>query len=247
LVGGSARYSVKHFRTTTASRLGLKASARTTTTLDAGASERRNFDEHQDQEEATQEHDVVATQPILSPQLQSFVDAIRVHAPNMSEAEIVPFLLHTARGRSVAEHLANITKSRKEQPPMSRFEKLQQLAKRGGVQLVAKALLAKGDAMEISEFEFFKLMESEAERRGMTFEKYFCDPTNVDIRKAHQLTKATLVDVQPVTVETGSTATESDAQAAYEALEAKAEELRRSAPYLSTQQAFARAFEAEPE
>jgi hypothetical protein len=99
------------------------------------------------------------------------------------------------------------------------------------------------DAQGISEFEFTTLMMEEATRKGLSFEKCFTAPENLDIRKAHQLTKATRVDVQPVTVEIGSTVTEDDSRAAYEALQAMAEKLRASAPYLSVSQAFARVFE----
>ena len=65
------------------------------------------------------------------------------------------------------------------------------------------------------------MMAAEATRKGLSFEKYFTAPENLDIRKAHQLTKATLlkpVEVQPVTVETGRTNVESDAQAACDQL-----------------------------
>jgi hypothetical protein len=216
---------------------------------DAGATERRNEDRYEDREEATQEHDVVATEPVLAPRLQQMVDAIRTHAPNLSEPEVVHFLLHTARGRDVAEHLSNhITK--KEQP-MSRSERLHSLAKRGGVQLVAKALLAKGNAMEISEFEFTELMMAEAKRKGMSFEKYFTAPENLDIRKAHAMTKSTLVakdtlmrpvEVRPVTIETGRTNTASDAKAAYDQLMEQAEKLAASGEYRSVASAFAALF-----
>jgi hypothetical protein len=217
---------------------------------DAGATERSNEDRYEDREEATQEHDVVANEPILPPRLKQMVDAIRSAAPNVSEPEVVHFLLHTASGRQVAEHLSNhITK--KDQRPMSRIEKLQSLAKRHGVETIAKALLAKGNAMEISEFEFTELMKVEAVRKGQSFEAYFTDPANIDIRKAHQLTKSTLVakdtlmrpvEVAPVSVEAGRTNTESDAKAAYDQLMSMAEELAASGEYRSVASAFAALF-----
>ena len=69
-------------------------------------------------------------------------------------------------------------------------------------------------------------MRDDAARQGLSFEKYFIAAENLDIRKAHQLTKATLVDpveVQPARVEAGATVSESDAAAAYEQLQAMAE------------------------
>ena len=82
-------------------------------------------------------------------------------------------------------------------------------------------MLIDNDAYDITEHEFTQMMAAEATRKGLSFEKYFTAPENLDIRKAHQLTKATLlkpVEVQPVTVETGRTNVESDAQAAYDQL-----------------------------
>jgi hypothetical protein len=175
------------------------------------------------------------------------VSTIRTVSPHLSEQEIVHFLTMTARGRDVAEHLSNHFTKRKDHRPMS----LQALAKRDGVETIAKALLAKGNAMEISEFEFTELMKAEAIRKGQGFEAYFTDPANIDIRKAHQLTKSTLVakdtlmrpvEVAPVSVETGRTDVESDAQAAYEQLLEQAERLAASGEYRSVASAFAALF-----
>jgi hypothetical protein len=209
---------------------------------DAGSRERRNEDRYEDREEATQERDVVATEPVLAPRLQQMVDAVRSAAPNLSEQEVVHFLLHTARGRDVAEHLSNhITKSRKA-PPMSRIE----IVKRYGLATIAKGMLMDSDAYDITEHEFTAMMLAEATRKGLSFEKYFTAPENIDIRKAHQLTKATLmvpVEVQPVSVETRRTDTESDAKAAYDQLMEMAEELAASGEYRSVASAFSALFE----
>jgi hypothetical protein len=215
---------------------------------DAGSAERRNEDRYEDREEPEQEGDVIATS-VIPPRLQQMVNAVRTAAPHVSEQAIVHFLLHTARGRDVAEHLA--THITKKEEPMSRIERLQALAKRGGVQLVAKALLEKGDAMEISEFEFTELMIAEATRKKQSFEAYFTDPANIDIRKAHALTKSTLVakdsllravEVQPVSVEAGRTDVETDTQEAYEQLMEMAEELAASGKYQSVASAFSALF-----
>jgi hypothetical protein len=151
-----------------------------------------------------------------------------------------------------AEHLANITKSRRE-PPMSRVEKLKAIAKRyGGVATIAKGMLTDNDAYGVTEFEFTEMMKAEAARRGVPFEKYFCDPANIDIRRAHQLTKNVPVAkdsllrpvmVEPVSVETGRTDTESDAEEAYAQLMQMAEELAASGKYQSVASAFAALFQ----
>jgi hypothetical protein len=214
---------------------------------DAGAAERRNEDRYEGREEHEQEGDIIATS-VMPPKLHQMVAAIRTAAPNVSEQEVVHFLLHTASGRSVAEHLSNhmISKS-KDHRPMS----LQALAKRDGVETIAKALLAKGNAMEISEFEYTELMKAEAVRKGQSFEAYFTDPANIEIRKAWALTKSTLVpkdslmrpvEVTPVTIETGRTDTASDAEAAYSELMSMAEELAASGEYRSVASAFAAVF-----
>jgi hypothetical protein len=214
---------------------------------DAGASERRNEDRYEEREEHDQEGDIMATS-VMPPKLHQMVAAIRTAAPHVSEQEVVHFLLHTASGRSVAEHLSNhmISKS-KDHRPMS----LQALAKRDGVETIAKALLAKGNAIGISEFEFTELMKAEATRKGQSFEAYFTDPANIDIRKAWTLTKSTLVakdtlmrpvEVTPVSVEAGRTNTESDAKAAYDQLMEQAERLAASGEYRSVASAFAALF-----
>jgi hypothetical protein len=206
---------------------------------DAGAAERRNEDRYQDRKGRQQEGDIIATS-VIPPRLQQMVDTIRTHAPQLSDGEIVHFLLHTSRGRSVAEHLSNISKK---EPPMSRIDQLRAVAKNHGVRTIAKAINDEGDADGLTEHEFTELMMDEAKRKGLSFEKYFTDPANLDIRRAHQLTKSSLVEVQPVSVAVGFSDNNTDWKKAYDQLQAKAEELRASAPYLSVEQAFARVFE----
>ena len=127
---------------------------------------------------------------------------------------------------------------------MSRVEKLQALAKRGGVQLVAKALLAKGDAMEISEQDFFELMKAEAAREGVSFTKYFEAPENIDIRRAWQMTKGTMVakDSLMQQVQAGPTVSAEDSEEAYRQLMEMAERLAAQGKYRSVSQAFAAVF-----
>ena len=88
-------------------------------------------------------------------------------------------------------------------------------------------------------------MSARSSSQTARFDKYFTAQENVDLRKAHQLTKATLikpVEVQPVTIETGRTGTASDANEAYQQLMSMAEELAASGEYRSLASAFAAFF-----
>jgi hypothetical protein len=125
---------------------------------------------------------------------------------------------------------------------MSRIDTLRAVAKHIGVRAVAKAINEGGDADGLTEHEFTTLMMDEATRKGQTFTQYFTAPENIDIRRAHQLTKSSLVEVQPVSVAVGFSDNNTDWQEAYAQLQQLAEELRASAPYLSVEQAFARVF-----
>jgi hypothetical protein len=106
-------------------------------------------------------------------------------------------------------------------------------------------MLKDNDAYDFSEHEFTEMIAAEATRNGLSFEKYFTAPENVDIRRAHQLTKATLirpVEVQPVVAEAGRTDTESDAKVAYDQLMEQAERLAAAGEYRSVASEFATVF-----
>ena len=111
------------------------------------------------------------------------------------------------------------------------------------------------DAEGITEHELTQLIHDEAQKTrksnespSQAFARFFDSDEAIDLRKAHrmvvssQFAKLNSVNVQPVTIETGRTDVESDAQEAYDALMRKAEELRRSAPYMTVAQAFERVF-----
>jgi hypothetical protein len=129
---------------------------------------------------------------------------------------------------------------------------LQTLTKRyGGIATIAMGMVADNDEYDISEHELTTLMMAEATRKGVSFEKYFAAPENVEIRKAWALTKSTLVEkdslmraveVQPVSVEPGRTNTASDAQEVYDALMAQAEKLAAAGQYRSVASAFSALF-----
>jgi hypothetical protein len=206
--------------------------------------ERRNATRFQESREPEEEADVVATRPILPVKLQSMVDAIRANREDLSEEQVVHFLLHTGRGRAVAEHLANITKQ-EEPPAMSRIERLQSIAKSHGVETIAKGMVADNDSYDVSEAEFTAMMTAEAKRKGMSFTKYFEAPENVDIRKAWQLTKNTRVEkdslIKPVEVK--PTESFGDTEEAIRQLNEMARKLYNAGKYRTVEQAFSAVFQ----
>jgi hypothetical protein len=214
--------------------------------------ERRNLTGWQESHEP-KEGDVVATRPILPVKLQGMVDAVRATRPDLSEEQVVHFLLHTGRGRSVAEHIASIIKS-KDEPPMSRIEKLHSIAKEHGLVEIAKNMVAENDAYDVSEAEFTAMMNAEAARKGMSFAKYFEAPENVEVRKAWQLTKNTLVSkdtllrpasLTPTQTFVGDTSLslEDDSKEAIRLLTAMAEKQAAAGKYRSVHQAFLAVFQ----
>jgi hypothetical protein len=179
------------------------------------------------------------------------VDTVRAHRPDLSEEQVVHFLLHTARGRSVAEHISSITKS-KEEPTMSRLEQLRDISKRYGLEAVAKSIVDDGDAGGVTEGEFTKLMQDEAARRGMTFSKFFEAP-GVDVLRAWQLSKNTRVakdsllqqaSLTPTQTFVGDTSLslEEDSAEAIRLLTEMAERQYAAGKYRSVHSAFAAVF-----
>jgi hypothetical protein len=53
---------------------------------------------------------------VLPDKLEGMVAAVIAAAPSLQREQAVHFLLHTARGRNVAQHLASITKTEREHP-----------------------------------------------------------------------------------------------------------------------------------
>jgi hypothetical protein len=112
----------------------------------------------------------------------------------MTPQEALNYLLHSRNGRELARHLAS-TMKRKDQS-MDRASQLKSIAKQYGLAAVAKRVIADGNAHSISEAEFTELINAEAqatrkagERPAIAFDRYFNDPANVELRKAHRLTR----------------------------------------------------------
>jgi hypothetical protein len=191
----------------------------------------------------------------LHPKLEAFVAAVLEAAPTLSREEAIRFLLHTHDGRATARHLAEITKTsiiRKEEPTMDRMETLRSFVKSDGITGIAKHIVQKGGT-GVTEAEFSDLIMEAAKRErragesdASAFARLFENPANVDLRRAYAITKSTLMDIQPVQVG-GADVSVNDSGKAYDQLVALAEEQRRRSPTLTDAQAFARAFEANPE
>lgn len=208
-------------------------------------------------DDGTDQGDVEADDSKVNPKLEQMVNAMIVALPSLRRDQAMHWLLNTASGRALAEHLNSITK--RKEPPMNRTDGLRQIAKDFGVAKLAKMLVMESNAHGISEVEFTKLIDDEAqktrqpgERPGSCFSRFFSAPENVELRRAHQLTKNTpvsksaaapLMSFQPVSVETGSSATADDSVKAYNQLTAMAEAMRAKSPALTVAQCFARVFE----
>jgi hypothetical protein len=191
----------------------------------------------------------------VPPRLEGFAAALMAANPALSREEALDHLMHSPRGRRLAQHLADITKANqaKEAAMTNKIDGLRDIAKQFGVVRLAKFIVDENSAHGISELEFFRLMQAEAStarRAGETdaqaFDRYFTSPGNVALRKAHAITKSgvNMMDVQPTQVG-GADAldVDSDRSAAMEQLEKLAEEQRKLAPWMSTAQAFALVFQ----
>ena len=219
---------------------------------DPDESEEPEDEEENEQEQQPNDEQEEATLP---GRLEQFVAALQTHNPALTRAEAVHFLLHTARGRNVAEHLASTTKGIT--PMTTRADEMREMrdfAKRaGGMNSIAKHIIAKGTTT-LTEHEFTTLLQEHAklqkaagESDGAAFSRIFSAPESIDIRRAHAITKNTpapMMSVEPVQVG-GQDATDvnTDQSKAMLQLQALAEEQRKRSPELSPAQAFARVFE----
>jgi hypothetical protein len=189
----------------------------------------------------------------ISDRFERFIEIVSEASPGVSRREIVSFLLNSANGRKVAEHLASITK--KEEPVMDRTEQLRSIAKDFGVHRLAKLLIDDDNAHGISEFEFHKLMNDEAQktkRDGETpdqaFARFYSDDANIDLRKAITIVKSVpnFMSIEATQVggdDAFDTSVADSSAKAMAKLNEMAEEQRKRSPTLTVAQAFARVFE----
>ncbi|WP_029084785.1 hypothetical protein [Bradyrhizobium sp. th.b2] len=156
-------------------------------------------DEHdeEDNENNTDNETDETEQGQLPPKLEAMIAAVIAASPNsMSRQEAINYLLHSRHGRELARHMA--TFKRKDEPIMDRATELQSIVKQhGGLMAMAKLFIANGESLGgVTEAEFTKLIDAEAqatrktgERPAPAFDRFFNDPTNLELRKAHRLTR----------------------------------------------------------
>jgi hypothetical protein len=127
----------------------------------------------------------------LEDKLQSMVDAMIVAAPTLDRQTAHHFLLHTAQGRRLAEHLNSISKTERNVPMQVDIAKLHNI---DSVIEVAKNVI--DDKVTMTEAQFneiltghAKLNKRQGESTATAFSRIFSDPENIELRKAHQVTK----------------------------------------------------------
>jgi hypothetical protein len=172
----------------------------------------------------------------VSGKLRSMVDAMIVAAPSLDRQTATHFLLHTAHGRRLAEHLNSISKKKEEEPmPQVNIFKLANIE---SVREIAKHITEKDD---ITEFDFTKILmghvtakinnryvnKRDGESDGAAFERILTAPGNGELRQAYQVTKG-MASLEPTSVEVGSTLVSDDSAKAVAALREMAEKNGRS-------------------
>ena len=184
----------------------------------------------------------------VSPELERHAAAIVAVTPNFTREQALHFLMFSPHGRRIAEHLSGISK--KGPTTMNRADELRDIAKQYGVVAIAKHIIDDGSAHGITEAEFTKLIDDAAqktrlpgERPGSAFSRYFSAPEQVELRRAHALTKNSPapMPVEPVQP-TAATVSDADSAKAYAKLQDLAAAARAAAPQLSEAQAFAKVF-----
>jgi hypothetical protein len=145
----------------------------------------------------------------LPGRMEQFITALQTANPNLSREDAVAYLIHSAHGRSAAEHMSSTFK-RKEHPMTDRATELRKIAKDYGVARIAKMIVMENDAHGISEFELTELASEEfakqklpGERPNTTFARLYDAPENLELRKAFQIAKNTpapLMSLEPVQV-----------------------------------------------
>ncbi len=176
----------------------------------------------------------------------------------LTRTQVLRWLLHHNKGRSLALHLskqqrdarsasAAATSEQKELSTMTRLDKWQTVAKRYGIVSICKHIIDEGP--KLSEHELTKVLVDTVERRqgesaAQAFSRAFCasDEAGVLMRKAIAVTKdyPQMMSIEPV-VTGGADATDAADQgtkAYLELMRLAAEQVKRS-PTLSVSQAFA--------
>lgn len=181
----------------------------------------------------------------LSGRLKAMVAALVTAAPSLSEKHAMHFLIHTAQGRKLAEHLNNISKHEKESPmptvdimKLHNIESVIEFTKSSGASEFVISEVIMGHA---------KLNKMAGESNQKAFSRIL--ERNSELLKAYGLAKGgpNLMSIEPVSVEVGSSATADDSAKAYAQLQEKVAEQRKLAPTLTDTKLYEMVFAANPE
>jgi hypothetical protein len=186
--------------------------------------------------------------------LEQMIAAMIAAAPSLRREDAADFLMHTPRGRRLAEFLSeHFTKTRKEEPIMDRSQELRDIAKAaGGMEMICKNIIDHGTTT-ITETEFSDALTEhcKAHRRdGESVVKAFSRTLEEDIsvRRAYGIAKGypNMMSVEPVSVEVGSSATADDSAKAFSQLQELIAEQRKRSPTLADAKLYEMVFAANP-
>jgi hypothetical protein len=181
--------------------------------------------------------DLAATTAAISdPKFETFISLLTEANPELTRQQAVYFLLHNAHGRALAQHLASVvTKTEKEEPPMSRIVELTKLTKfieddPGNLHAICRHIEKRGET-SLSEADFTALLTSHCKKVKASHESVMgcfsrLFETDPEIRKAHAICKAAQMSLVPTQVSGEDALDVNDASAAYNKLSEMAEAQR---------------------
>jgi hypothetical protein len=212
------------------------------------------LDEMEDEEDKDRERDADDTEKRADHHASVVADLLVEAGSHSSRASALAYLLHNSHGAAL---LHRTRKAEKEQPTMSSIESLENIVKAhgvAGVVQIAKNIADEQKSFRITEKKMVDLIETAArishpELGALAFEKVY--EHNPVLARAISVIKAagaafdvTIVNPGDATYQTVNATEQSEA---YQQLEALASKLHATATgKLTKEQAFARAFEANP-
>jgi hypothetical protein len=149
--------------------------------------------EDEDEEEEQDEQEPVEDKTdelALSPELENAIAALIAANPTLSKQQAAHWLVHTPHGRATLAHLSK----RKETPPMTTVAEV--IKVHGGVVRIAKLINSENNAHGLTEQDFADMVMAEAKAKRLpgesdaqAFNRFYNDPGNIEMRKAHMITK----------------------------------------------------------
>jgi hypothetical protein len=152
-----------------------------------GVVSKTQFDDD-DEEELIEPDDT----PAPPEKLLSFAAAIAHAHPEIDPKDALSFLIFHPHGRSLAAQMNDMTK--RKEPPMTSVADV--VKAHGGLGQIAKRITSENTSHGITEHEFSDMLMAEAktqkragESDAQAFSRYYNDPANVEMRRAHMITK----------------------------------------------------------